>query len=159
MFPYSRHRLNKLTFVFLGLCCLVAGCDSGDPPPLTLEDLTPDEYLYIQRFVTLERAKAVAVVDRPTGDALLDSLATAWGDSAQRDTEALAPGDPRRAKLVHQLLFDILDTEVDSLVNAPRPDRLHQPLPRPLSPEEKESREPDDGTEIDDTGEAADQNQ
>jgi hypothetical protein len=159
MFPFPRHRLNKLTFFFLGLCSLVAGCDSGDPPPLTLEELTPDEHLYVQRFVTLERAKAVAVVDRPTGDALLDSLATAWGDSAQRDTEALAPGDPQRAKLIHQLLFDILDAEVDSLINAPRPDRLHQPLPRPLSPEEKESREPDEAEAVDVPAGAVDRDQ
>ena len=159
MFPFSRHRLNKLTFVFLGLCGLVVGCDSGDPPPLTLEDLTPDEHLYIQRFVTLERAKAVAVVDRPTGDALLDSLATAWGDSAQQETEALAPGDPRRSRLVHQLLLAILDAEADSLVAEPRPDRLHQPLPRPLTPEEKESQDPGDGAEIDETVEAADRDQ
>lgn len=131
------------------LTCLVpllAGCEPEEPPAIQLNDLGPNEYTYIYRLVTLERAKAVALVDRKTGVVLLDSLATAWGDSALADTRTLVPVEPMRAGQVNSLLLRILEAEADSLVHAPRPDRLQSPLPDPLPavPEEEtaEKEEP-----------------
>ena len=45
-----------------------------------------------ERMVTLERAKAVALADREQGEALLDSLAAAWGDSFVAATLDVATG-------------------------------------------------------------------
>jgi hypothetical protein len=70
-------------------------------------------------------------VDRPLGDTLLDSLATAWGDSALGETAALVPTDPVRAGQVANFLHRVLEAELDSLLLAPRPDRLAAPLPDP----------------------------
>lgn len=112
---------------------VLAGC-GDDPAGLGLDDLTPGERRYVERMVVLERAKAVGLVDRPRGDALGDSLAAAWGDSALERTLAGLPDDPRRAAAVGRLLVGILLAEQDSLVFAPRPDRLAAPLPRPAAP-------------------------
>ena len=73
----------------------------------------------------------MALADRSVGDALLDSLAAVWGDSSLVETEAGVPGDPARAAAVGRLLQRILEAELDSLVLAPRPDRLSAPLPDP----------------------------
>ncbi len=105
-----------------------AGCRDEDPS-LRLDQLRPGERTYIQRIVTLERAKAVALVDRTLGRTLLDSLATAWGDSSEQETLAGIPTDPTRARLVNELLGRILAAEEDSLLAAPRPRRLQAPLP------------------------------
>ncbi len=107
------------------------GC-SKDEHSLTMEQLDPGEQLYITRIVTLERAKAVALVERKEGLALLDSLNIAWGDSAMYETLAGIPTNPLRAKLVNNLLGQILLAEEDSLLRAPRPDRLQAPLPDPV---------------------------
>jgi hypothetical protein len=113
----------------LVLTFLAAGCGPGDE--LRLGDLDEGERRYVDRVVVLERAKAVALVDRPRGAALLDSLAAAWGDSSLAETEAGVPRDPARAAALGRLLQRILVAELDSLVHAPRPDRLAAPLPDP----------------------------
>jgi hypothetical protein len=113
------------------LLLLFPACDRGDPGDIRLKDLDEGEYRYVSRIVILERAKAVALVDRPTGDALLDSLAAAWGDSARAETTAGIPSEPARAQQVGRLLGRILEAELDSLLSSPRPDRLAAPLPDP----------------------------
>ena len=118
--------------LLLASLCLLAGCEQEDHPALQLDDLTSGERLYVSRLVTLERAKAVALIDRTGGDAPLDSLALAWGDSARSETEVGVPDDPVRAGQVSHLLLRILEAELDSLIAAPRPDRLAAPLPDPL---------------------------
>ena len=67
------------------------------------------------------------------GDVLLDSLAVAWGDSSLEKTLAAAPAHPVRAIQVNDLLKRILEAELDSLIEAPRPDRLSAPLSEPLA--------------------------
>lgn len=109
----------------------VAGCAPEGGRPLRLSDLTPPERLYVTRFVTLERARAVALVDPGRGEALLDSLAVSWGDSSLAAARAALPADPRRQALLHGLLGRILRAEQDSLLDAPRPGRLGAPLPDP----------------------------
>ncbi|MBA4378438.1 MAG: hypothetical protein C0395_07250 [Gemmatimonas sp.] len=110
-----------------------AGCGPQGGRPLRLSDLTPSEHAYVTRFVTLERARAVALVDRGRGEALLDSLAVSWGDSSLASAQAALPADPRRQALLHGLLGRILRAEQDSLLDAARPDRLGAPLPDPAA--------------------------
>ncbi len=122
------HAQAMLALGFLLVFQAAPGCNH-EQTKLDLDQLHPGERRYIERIVTLERAKAVALVQRAEGTALLDSLAVAWGDSARTETLADAPVDPIRAQLVNELLNRILEAEQDSLVEAPRPDRLHAPLP------------------------------
>lgn len=133
--PIGNLPVQAALIPLLLLLLSLAACEKGDPPPLQLGDLSDSELLYVTRLVVLERAKAVALVDRPLGDALLDSLATAWGDSARSETAAGIPADPRRAGQIGRLLNRILAAELDSLIAAPRPDRLSAPLPDPPPPE------------------------
>ncbi len=82
-------------------------------------------------MVVLERAKAVALVDRPRGDALLDSLAAAWGDSSLERTLAGLPRDPDRAPSPWARSWPAsCEAEQDSLVPGPAPDRLARPPAR-----------------------------
>lgn len=113
------------------LLLAVTGCGPEGGRPLRLTDLKPSEREYLTRFVVLERARAVALVDRGTGEALLDSLASAWGDSSLAEARAALPADPRRQALLHGLLGRILRAEQDSLLDAPRPRRLDSLLPDP----------------------------
>lgn len=140
----KRTKNNRQTVPFLILMLLavllLSACEEKEHPPMQLEDLSQGELLYISRLVTLERAKAVALVDRPTGDVILDSLAVAWGDSARKDTAAGLTSDPVRAHQIGLLLKRILEAESDSLIQAPRPDRLTAPLPDP-PPEDPDSEE------------------
>lgn len=122
----------RLIPVAVLMLAAATGCDHGDD--LLLADLTPGETLYVERMVVLERAKAVGLADREQGIALFDSLVAAWGDSALERTIAGLPDEPRRAAAVGRLLSGILLAEQDSLVNAPRPDRLAAPLPLPAAP-------------------------
>ncbi len=62
---------------------LAAGCEK-EVPELRMTDLTQAEHRYLTRLVVMERAKVVALIDRDAGEALLDSLATAWGDTPRR---------------------------------------------------------------------------
>lgn len=121
-----------LGFLLLLICLLpAAGCEKDDQP-LTLDDLSGGEFVFVERMVILERAKTVALLDRPAGDALLDSLAADWGDSSLSRTLAGAPDDPLRAEAVAALLRRILAAEQDSLrVSSPH-DRMASPLPVPV---------------------------
>ncbi|MFO7653288.1 MAG: hypothetical protein R6X25_05630 [Candidatus Krumholzibacteriia bacterium] len=111
----------------------LAGCEPGEPT-LDLQDLTPAERRFVTRFVVLERARAVAMADPDRGEALLDSLAAAWGDTAAAVARQSVPADPHRAGALYDLLRRVLEAEQDSLVFSPDPDRLDAPLPRPLPP-------------------------
>jgi hypothetical protein len=131
-FPSRRLQLATpliLTFLLAALGPL-AGCDQQESP-LTVADLSEEEYLYIERIVVLERAKTAALLDRDVGDALLDSLAAAWGDSSLQETLQGAPRDPIRSAAVTALLRRILVAEQDSLKSATGSERLHLPLPEP----------------------------
>ncbi len=123
--------LTAVSLLLLVLCLPLHGCGRDKPGDIQLADLNQGEYRYVSRMVVLERAKAVALNDRDTGEALLDSLAIAWGDSALPETAAGVPDDPIRAQLVGRLLGRILEAELDSLLFHPRPDRLAAPLPDP----------------------------
>ncbi len=118
----------------LGLLFTLVACETPEKP-LQLADLSQDEHLYIERLVVLERAKAVAFNDHTLGDVVLDSLALAWGDSAQTETAAMAPQDPLRCAAIHNLMGRILAAEQDSLMEAPFRRRLSAPLPDPVPPE------------------------
>lgn len=124
-------RPGSRMFAFLTLAAALSGCGRSEPK-LQPEDLTSAESRYVERFVVLERARAVALVDSETGTALLDSLAAVWGDSALRSVQRELSDDPLRAAAVHNLLERILMAEQDSLINASRPDRLTAPLPKPV---------------------------
>ncbi len=106
------------------------GCGRRDRP-LQMRDLSYSERLYVERFVTLERARAVALVDVDRGNALLDSLGHAWGDSSLEWTLGTLPRDPGRVAALYNLLSRILAAENDSLVQAPKPRRLTAPIPDP----------------------------
>lgn len=112
------------------LALFAPGCGQRDKP-LQLPDLSYSERLYVERFVTLERARAVALVDVDRGQALLDSLGRAWGDSALEWTLGTLPRDPRRVAGLYNLLSRILVAESDSLLHAPKARRLAAPLPDP----------------------------
>ncbi len=131
-FPSRRLRFPNLKFCLLLPAVLIAtaGCDKQDTP-LTMADLSGDEYLYIERMVVLERAKTAALLDRKNGDALLDSLAAAWGDSSLQKTMTGVPRDPIRSQAVTDLLRRILAAEQDSLLTTTGQERLHFPLPEP----------------------------
>ncbi len=117
---------------FLAAACLAAGPGCARrAETLQLADLTPTEKLYVERFVTLERARAVALADPDRGDALLDSLGRAWSDSALEWTLHTLPKEPRRVAGMYGLLSRILTAENDSLVKAPVARRLRAPLPDP----------------------------
>ncbi len=109
----------------------ISGCDKSEEG-LHLEDLSRDEYTFIERMVVLERTKAVALMDKETGFALLDSLAMAWGDSALVRTREMAENSPLRSAAVGELLGRILESERDSLLHAPHADRIGLPLSDPL---------------------------
>lgn len=132
-FHSSRFCLTVLTVAII----MSAGCDTQEKP-LTLADLNGGEFVYVERMVQLERAKAVALVDRPTGDALLDSLAAAWGDSSLQQTLDGVPSDPLRAEAVAELLRRVLVAEQDSLKANSGRDRLALPLPDPAPPLDEE---------------------
>ena len=106
---------------------MLASC--GDAP-LDLDDLPPAEREFVTRFVVLERARAVALAEPAAGTSLLDSLATAWGDSANVVARGQVPPDGARAAAVYDLLGRILVAESDSLLHAPLARRLTAPLPQ-----------------------------
>jgi len=126
------------TVVLLTGVILIVGCDRREPK-LDLEDLTSAESRFVTHFVVLERARAVALVDPERGEALLDSLAVAWGESTTVRLAAELPTDPLRAAAVHDLLRRVLEAEQDSLLHAPRSDRLEAPLPRAAPPQPPEA--------------------
>lgn len=130
-------RLNKavspkLIWTMLIPTLFLGACDQPEKP-LQLADLTSDEHTYVERLVVLERAKAVVLADRDLGNTVLDSLALAWGDSAEVETAAMAPLDPIRSKALHELLKRIVVAEKDSLIQNPSPLRLTAPLIDPIN--------------------------
>jgi hypothetical protein len=133
MFRFHRRVLLASAF---GLT-LLASCGEA---PLDLDDLTPAEREFVTRFVVLERARAVALAEPVIGTALLDSLAAAWGDSANAVARHQVPSRADRAAAVYDLLGRILAAESDSLIHAPLARRLTAPLPqdaqlRPAAPQ------------------------
>lgn len=127
----------------LALLLLAAGGCRDESRPLRLGDLSLAERLYVERFVVLERARAVALVDAAAGDAVLDSLAAAWGDSALSEARAALPDDAERQAALHDLVAGILDAEEDSLVLAPYARRLAAPVVDP-PPQEAPAETPTD---------------
>lgn len=101
--------------MLLVLLAAAGGCARRERP-LTPRDLTDDESVYVTRILVLERVRAALVDDPVRGSVLGDSLAAAWGDSARTRTLDLAPADPDRAALVHELLLRLLAAEQDSLL-------------------------------------------
>jgi len=114
-----------------GALAVIAGCQA-EPEFLELADLDAAERQVVERYVILERARAITLADPARGVAILDSLAAAWGDSVAREAEAALTTRPERANLVHDLLRRLLEAEQDSLVHAPEPRRLAAPLPVPV---------------------------
>ena len=111
-----------------GALAMVAGCQA-DSDQLAVDDLNPAERQIVTQYVVLERARVIALADPENGVAVLDSLATAWGDSASLTAQEDFPLEPARAALVHDLIRRLLEAEMDSLVHAPYPRRLSAPLP------------------------------
>ncbi len=135
----TRFLSRRLLFLLLlPVLSPVAGCEKNDAP-LALSDLSGDEFVYVERMIILERAKTTALLDRETGDALLDSLAVAWGDSSFPLTLLGAPRDPLRAEAVGILLRRILTAEQESLLTSNGLDRMNQPLPEPEPEPEPEA--------------------
>lgn len=106
------------------------GCER-ETGPVGLADLTAGETVYFHRVLEIERAKTLALVDRDRGEAVLDSLAAAWGDSARAEVAAGLTGNPFRAEAVHRLLMRVLEAEHDSLRLHPAGGRLGRPAPDP----------------------------
>ena len=131
-FRPSAGRLRRAA-VLVAASLAVAGC-SREPAAVQVSDLQPHERLFVERFVVLERARAVALADPAIGAALLDSLAGAWGDTAGDAFSAELSTRPHRAALVHDLLRRLLEAEADSLLFAPQSRRLGAPLPSPAPP-------------------------
>ena len=144
----TKNNPSRLLLLPLLLTCLLApaGCENKDDSPLTLDDLSGGEYVYVERIVILERAKAMALIDRTAGDAILDSLAADWGDSSLALTLSGVPSDPLRAEAVAALLRRVLAAEQDSLRVSSAFGRLARPLPDPPVPEPAAPREEDPAT-------------
>ena len=126
-----KHRATILVPLLALVCLAMAPGCARRSETLQLADLAATERLYVERFVTLERARAVALANPDRGDALLDSLGRAWGDSALEWTLHTLPKEPRRVAGMYGLLSRILSAESDSLVKAPFARRLRAPLPDP----------------------------
>ena len=119
-----------LTLLAVAVVSQIAGCQA-DSDQFTVDDLNPAERQVVTQYIVLERARVVALADPETGVASLDSLAAAWGDSAAVTALSKLSIEPARAALVHDLIQRLLEAEADSLVHAPYPRRLGQPLPEP----------------------------
>ncbi len=132
--PTRSNRAIPVLAALATVVAVLAGC-SREQPPLEYADLSAEETRYVTRFLVLERARAVSFVDRTTGEALLDSLAAAWGDTSAAAVRSLLPADPPRLAAVHELLERMLQAEFDSLLTAGRPGRLSAPLPELAPPE------------------------
>lgn len=127
--------VTRALLLLAGLLIVTSiGCEGQEDRRLALSDLTPAEREFVTRFVVLERARAVALADPAAGTVLLDSLAAAWGDSAQARARAVLRHDPQRAAEVYELLSRLLAAEADSLAVAPRARPIGAPLPTPAPP-------------------------
>jgi len=119
---------KKYIFPVLFVLIALSGCQEKSDD-LNIQDLNESESIVLNKYITLERARSVAIVDSLTGIALLDSLNTAWGDSSLAETVALLPQNPARLSAFHKLLVRVLDSERDSLLITPTAERLLHPLP------------------------------
>ena len=137
-FPSRRLFSLLLLPVLIPVLTPSAGCDKSDAP-LALSDLSGEEFIFVERMIILERAKTAALLDRETGDAILDSLFVAWGDSSFPLTLVGAPRDPVRSEEVGTLLRRVLGAEQESLLTSTGLDRLNQPLPEPKPEPEPEA--------------------
>jgi hypothetical protein len=126
-------RVPTPALILCGGLLLCGGCRQKTDT-LQLADLTAGERLYFEQVVAVERAKAVALIHRDLGASLLDSLATAWGDSVQPELLAGLTHDPNRSVAVGELLLRVVTAEQDSLLRDPGTSRLHLPLPDPNRP-------------------------
>ena len=104
----SRHQALLVAAVLFAALATAPGCGSEPASHLEIDDLTDSEMLFVERVIVLERARAVALRDRDTGGALLDSLSLAWGDSSLSETAAALPDDPERSAQVGRLLMNLL---------------------------------------------------
>lgn len=125
---HKMRMMHLRSLVLLVLLPAIFGCEES-ADQLHVQDLTDNEFRYVERVVVLERAKAFALVYPDQGIPLLDSLGIAWGDSALEKTLIGLPNDPIRAAAVNDLLLRLLEAEEDSLKLAPRFDRVSAPLP------------------------------
>ncbi len=137
-FPSRRLFSLLLLPVLIPVLTPSTGCDKSDAP-LALSDLSGEEFIFVERMIILERAKTAALLDRETGDAILDSLFVAWGDSSFPLTQVGAPRDPVRSEEVNTLLRRVLGAEQESLLTSTGLDRLNQPLPEPKPEPEPEA--------------------
>ena len=137
-FPSRRLFFLLLLPVLVPVLMQLTSCEKNDAP-LALSDLSGDEFVFVERMVILERAKTAALLDRQTGDAILDSLAVAWGDSSFSLTLLGAPRDPVRSEAVGTLLRRVLEAEQESLLTSSGLDRLDLPLPEPKPEPEPEA--------------------
>jgi len=137
-FPSRRLFSLLLLPVLIPVLTPSAGCDKSDAP-LALSDLSGEEFIFVERMIILERAKTAALLDRETGDAILDSLFVAWGDSSFPLTQVGAPRYPVRSEEVNTLLRRVLGAEQESLLTSTGLDRLNQPLPEPKPEPEPEA--------------------
>ena len=137
-FPSRRLFFLLLLPVLVPVLMQLTSCERNDAP-LALSDLSGDEFVFVERMVILERAKTAALLDRQTGDAILDSLAVAWGDSSFPLTLLGAPRDPVRSEAVGTLLRRVLEAEQESLLTSSGLDRLDLPLPEPKPEPEPEA--------------------
>jgi hypothetical protein len=129
--PRRRGALPSCCAILLAVGLLTA-CQ-GEDRSLGLEDLAPAERTFVERYIVLERARAVTLAEPALGAALLDSLAAAWGDSAADNARATLSSDAERARRLYDLVERLLEAEADSLVFAPAPRRLDDPLPDPAA--------------------------
>jgi hypothetical protein len=135
----TRFPSRRLFFLLLlPVLIPVTGCGKNDAP-MALSVHSGDEFIFVERMVILERAKTAALLDRQIGDAILDSLAAAWGDSSFPLTIVGAPRDPLRSEAVGTLLRRVLEAEQESLLTSTGLDRLDQPLPEPKPEPEPEA--------------------
>ena len=121
-------------WLLAGLALLAAAGCTRERRSLAPRDLTPAERELATRFVVLERARALALADTVAGNAVLDSLAAAWGDTALAAAHRELPSDHRRLAAFYDLLARLLQAERDSLLAAPARRRLAAPLPEPAPP-------------------------
>ena len=128
-------RLCRFVALLAGAWFSLASCSRDDG--LEWRDLSAGEREFITRFIVLERARAVSLTRPQRGAALLDSLTTAWGDSANPIARQQVPAEPPRAAAIYALLGRMLAAEADSLVSAPEARRLAAPLPRPTPAAER----------------------
>jgi hypothetical protein len=124
-----RHHVSAAV-LSLAVLILSFGC-SREPGELKIEQLNAKERQFVERFIVLERARAIVLSDPLRGTAVLDSLASAWGDTSVDLAVQALPSTPQRTARLYELIARLLEAEADSLIHIPSPRRLAAPLPNP----------------------------